>query len=81
MHWWSGLSNFWQGFICGGVAIPLVIVIIEIIVKFWLRRSLCPQIMVRSFYALNQLEFGQELLHPGCKKRSLQNCGDRSPQK
>ena len=38
MGWWSGLSEFWQGFICGGIAIPLVILAIEIIVKFGLKR-------------------------------------------
>ncbi len=39
MGWWNGLSEFWQGFICGGVAVPLIIVIIEIIVKKGLRRT------------------------------------------
>ena len=39
MEWWSGLSKFWQGFICGGVAVPLGIVLIEIVVKFGLRRT------------------------------------------
>jgi len=39
MEWWNGLSEFWRGFICGGVAVPLVIVIIETIVKFWLKRG------------------------------------------
>jgi hypothetical protein len=39
MGWWWNMSGFWQGFICGGVAVPLVIVIIEIIVKLWLKRA------------------------------------------
>ena len=38
MGWWSGLSEFWKGFICGGIAIPLGILAIEIIVKFGLKR-------------------------------------------
>ncbi len=33
MEWWSNLSDFWRGFICGGIVVPLVIVIIEIIIK------------------------------------------------
>ena len=39
MGWWSGLSQFWQGFICGGIAVPFAIVIIEIIIKFGLKRT------------------------------------------
>ena len=39
MEWWSGLSKFWQGFICGGVAVPLGIVFVEIIVKLGLKRT------------------------------------------
>ncbi len=39
MGWWSGLSEFWQGFICGGIAVPLAIVVIEIIVKFGVKRT------------------------------------------
>jgi len=33
MEWWNALSEFWKGFICGGTSVPLIIVIIEIIVK------------------------------------------------
>ncbi len=39
MEWWSSLPVFWQGFICGGIVVPLVIVVIEIIVKLGLRRA------------------------------------------
>jgi len=39
MGWWNGLSEFWRGFICGGVAVPLGIVIIKIMVKMCLRRG------------------------------------------
>jgi hypothetical protein len=39
MEWWGCLPEFWQGFICGGLAVPLVIVTIEIIVKRCLRRA------------------------------------------
>ncbi len=38
MEWWISLPAFWQGFICGGITIPLVIIAIEIIIKFVLKR-------------------------------------------
>jgi len=39
MEWWSGLSEFVRGFICGGITIPLVIVIIELIIKLGFKRN------------------------------------------
>ena len=33
MSWWNGISDFWKGFIAGGITVPLCIVLIEIIVK------------------------------------------------
>ncbi|MDD4457681.1 MAG: hypothetical protein PHC98_08875 [Syntrophotalea acetylenica] len=38
MSWWSTLSEFWRGFIIGGVSVPLAIVAVEIVVKLGLRR-------------------------------------------
>jgi hypothetical protein len=37
MSWWNALSEFWQGFILGGICVPLAIVVVEIIVKLALR--------------------------------------------
>jgi len=34
MNWWSALPEYWRGFIAGGVAIPLTIVVVECIVKY-----------------------------------------------
>jgi len=38
MQWWNGLSEFVRGFICGGITVPLVIVIIEVAVKLGLKK-------------------------------------------
>lgn len=40
MGWWMELSEFLKGFICGGIAIPLGIVLIEIVVKLVLHRKI-----------------------------------------
>jgi len=39
MEWWSSLSEFWQGFIYGGITVPLSIIAIEITVKLGFKRS------------------------------------------
>ncbi|WP_304082394.1 hypothetical protein [Maridesulfovibrio ferrireducens] len=39
MDWWGTLPVFWQGFIVGGVVVPLSIVLIEIVVKMVLSRK------------------------------------------
>jgi len=39
MGWWNGLSDFVQGFICGGITVPFAIVIIELIVKFGFKKT------------------------------------------
>ncbi len=33
ISWWKKLSNFWCGFITGGVVVPLCIIVVEIIFK------------------------------------------------
>ncbi|WP_275406330.1 hypothetical protein [Pseudodesulfovibrio sp. JC047] len=39
MDWWTTLSPFWKGFICGGIAVPGTIILIEIVIKGWLRKK------------------------------------------
>lgn len=34
MTWWTTLPEFWKGFICGGIAVPVAIIAIEVVVKF-----------------------------------------------
>jgi hypothetical protein len=39
MSWWNSLSEFWRGFICGGLAVPAAIVAVEVVVKMALRKK------------------------------------------
>ncbi len=37
MTWWTTLPVFWKGFICGGFSVPAAIVLIELVIKFFIR--------------------------------------------